>query len=147
MSKLYFKNEVGKIYDDKIVIKTSKFPFNETVEVLIVNFRDKKLNILFLLTSLSFFGISFFVTAFNYFFIAIGILLFLFAAFKKYYNYFIEVKTLDAENSKSFKLKSRDIESANEFVEKAKTAIEGIKNVKSDLKNHNHKFKLKSKEL
>ena len=91
MSKLLFNGSVGKLYDDKLVIKKNKIAIESIQRVDLLFFIDKRMNIVFFtIGSLGIIGSSFLlnvllVTLFFFLFFFFWILLSMMYKEKRYY--------------------------------------------------------------
>lgn len=117
MTKLLFKNTIGKIYDDKIVVVKNKFSFDRIQEFDLFFYYDKRINIIF-------FSIGVLGSFMTVFFIKIKILLFFLlfffailffmSMFYKRKQYFFKIVCDD--NEIRIKIKMSDKEFAKKLI-------------------------------
>jgi hypothetical protein len=116
---LLFKNNIGKVYKDKITIGSNKFPFEALETVNFKKVKDRKYNVIAF-----FFGlICFLIALFNFnstkiFTISILFSLLCGVFYLVYTNkkYFIIIDFKQNQNSQIFKIKKELKEEAKDFI-------------------------------
>lgn len=100
MSKLLFKNGIGKIYDDKLVLGKSKFPVEKINTITLIKLNNKNINICFFILFAFFLLLSFVskVYVLTILCVVLSLIFLLLTILTEFYNYFISIEFLDNQN-------------------------------------------------
>jgi hypothetical protein len=123
MSQLIFRNAIGEIYDDNIVISNHKFFIGSFESLRLLKYADKKINVISFLVA----GLFLIITYVNvkvifYFYLGIisSFIFILFGIFFKRKRYVLIVFRTNNLENETFLIKSRDKESVKEFLDTLK---------------------------
>jgi hypothetical protein len=120
MSKLIFKNNVGKVYDDKIALGSSKFFNNEIKSIKLIKTKNNTFNYISLLIAFFCFYLSStdYLQDFNFLIITNVIAVCFFILYISYNNnkYFIKINFNTPNEKKIFTVRKQYKEDAKEFI-------------------------------
>lgn len=120
MSELIFKNNVGKIYNDKITLGSNKFFYNEIKSVKFIEIKNNTFNYISLLIAFFCFYLSStdYLQDFNFLIISNVIAVSFFSLYICYNNnrYFIKINFNEPNENKLFIVRKQYKEDAKEFI-------------------------------
>jgi len=122
MSKLLYKNNVGKLYDDKVVVLKEKFQIKSIKDIDLIYFQDTRLNIIFFTIGVSGLFVSIFLfklKILNIFFVVFFLFFLFLSIIFKGRSYYLKIM-LD-ESEKIIKVKRSDVEVLKQLIKEYTT--------------------------